>query len=158
MSRLRVADVDAVEQDGYLFAVAAAYAHVGLCSEWPSLAHIYSRYIFQQVVDTLYWRRLNVLAAQYSYHSRLLTQRQRRSRSHHVHLLKHHLSAAQGGVGGYLVGLNAHSCCRSVLQGCHTEYTDNHLSSQTCKQGIALVRELLKLQNTALVENWFVHK
>ena len=69
---LRIADVDAVKQDGDLLLGSSPDSNVSLRANGPSLADIYSCRILEQIVNTLYWRRLNVLAAQYSYHSRRL--------------------------------------------------------------------------------------
>ena len=69
VSCLRVADVDAVEEDCDLFVVAATYAHVGLRSNWSALTDINACGVFQQIVNTLHWSRLNVGTFQYSYHS-----------------------------------------------------------------------------------------
>ena len=72
--RLRVADVDAVEQDGDLLLRAASDAHVRLGSDGSTLADIHACGVLQKVVNTLYWRRLNIVTRQYSYHSRCLTK------------------------------------------------------------------------------------
>ena len=42
MSGLRVADVDAVEQNGYLFVCASSDAHVCLGTDGASLAYIHA--------------------------------------------------------------------------------------------------------------------
>ena len=73
VSRLRVADVDAVEQDSHLLVVASADADVCLRANGSSLSHIHSCNIFEQVVNTLHWSRLNIALLQYSNHSRSLT-------------------------------------------------------------------------------------
>ena len=70
MSRLRVADVDAVQQNRYLLACASSDAYIRLGTDGSALAHIHANSHLQQIVNTLYWRRLNILAAQYSDHSR----------------------------------------------------------------------------------------
>ena len=42
MSRLRVTDVDAVQQNGYLFLRAATNAHVRLCTDDSPLAYVHA--------------------------------------------------------------------------------------------------------------------
>ena len=157
MSCLRVTDVNAVQQDGDLFVVAAAHTHIGLCTDGTALSHIHAHSQFQQIVYTLYCRRLNIVARQYRYHSHLLTLRQRRSRSHHTHPFEHHLSVCADRVCRYQLHVRADAVGGSMRQRSHTQYTDNDLTSQTREQRVALVGEVRKLQNTALVENWFVH-
>ena len=87
MPSLCITDVDAVEEDGDLLGVAAADAYIGQGSQRTFLPDIDSGGIFQQIIYTLYRRRLDILTAQYSYHSRLLTDCQRCARSRHVHFL-----------------------------------------------------------------------
>ena len=72
VSRLRITDVDAVQQDGNLLTAAASDANVRLGTKGTALTDVNAYGIFQQVVNTLYWRRLNILATQYSDHSRCL--------------------------------------------------------------------------------------
>ena len=79
VSRLRVADVYAIEEDCDLLEVSAADTDVGLRSNRTTLPHIHAGDVFQQIVNTLHWRTLNFLAVQYSYHSRRLTSGQRRT-------------------------------------------------------------------------------
>ena len=72
MPRLRVADIDAIEQDGNLFAATAPDTDIRLRTDRAALAHVDAAGHLQQVVNTLYWRRLNVFARQYSDHSHCL--------------------------------------------------------------------------------------
>ena len=157
MTCLRVADVDSVEQNSYLLVVAAPYANVGLCSYRTTLPHIDGYELLQQVVYTLYRRRLNILSAQYSYHSRLLTLGQRCSRARHAHLFQLHLSLVQGRIGRHLVGIYAYSGCRCVLQRGHAERADDDFLAKTGEEGITFSGEVGELQHSALVESWFVH-
>ena len=53
VARLRVADVDAVEQHGDLVEGAAADADVGLDTHRTALAHVHPNCVFEQVVDGL---------------------------------------------------------------------------------------------------------
>ena len=91
MACLRVADVDAVEQDGDLLLCSSPDANVGLRSNRSTLTDIDSCCIFEQIVNTLYRRRLNVLAAQYSDHSRRLPQGKRSTRPGDFHVVERHL-------------------------------------------------------------------
>ena len=70
---LRIADVDAVEQNCDLLLCSSPDAYVCLRANGPSLADVHPCCILEQIVNTLYRRRLNVLAAQYSDHSRRLS-------------------------------------------------------------------------------------
>ena len=128
VSRLRVSDVYPVEQDGDLFRVAAADAHVGEGSQWSLLPYVDTCDILQQVVNTLYRRRLDVLAAQYSYHSRLLTLRQWRSRSHDIHALQGYVASPER-VGNDVV-IVGHRGSRCTLQRRHAEYADDNLHTE----------------------------
>ena len=74
---LRVADVHSVEKNSDLLLVSAPDADVGLRSNRSALPHIHSGCILQQIIDTLYRRSFNILALQYSNHSRCLSMGQR---------------------------------------------------------------------------------
>ena len=92
MARLRVTDIDAVEQQDNLFGGAASDRDVSLGSDGASLAYVYANGVFQQIVNTLYGGLRNIAAIQYSYHSRSLTLRQGRPRACHADFLEHHLA------------------------------------------------------------------
>ena len=89
--RLRIADVDAVQQDGYLLAAAATDADIRLGTQRTALPDVNAYGIFQQIVNTLYWRRLNILAAQYSDHSRGLSKGKRCARARDLEVVERHL-------------------------------------------------------------------
>ena len=160
MPRLWVADVDAVQQDCDLLAGAAPYADVGLCSNWSALTDIDACCILQQIVNTLYWRRLNFLAAQYSDHSRCLPQCKRCARSRDLYVLQGRFLVGLGGVSD---GIANHSGSfvgggdGSGFYRCYAQYTDGNHASQTGKECIALPRKLAEAECLALVEIWFVH-
>jgi len=85
---LRVAEVDAIEQDGDLLLGAASDADVGLCTNGTALADIDAYGEFQQIVNTLYGSLLNVGTFQYSDHFRSLTLGQGRSRPGDTHFVE----------------------------------------------------------------------
>ena len=132
MPCLRVADVNAVEQDSDLLIVAASDTDVGLRSNRSTLADVYAYGIFQQIVNTLYRCRLNVGPLQHSDHSRLLTSGQRRTRAGHVDLLEPHFAACLGGVG--LDGFNADAVGLGIGQGGHAQRPNEHFTTQTSKE------------------------
>ena len=99
MSRLRVTDVNAIEQDGYLLARTASDAHVRLSTDRTALAHVHANRHLQQIVNTLYWRRLNILAAQYSDHSRSLSQGKRCARTRNLDIVERRLLVWRAGDG-----------------------------------------------------------
>ena len=129
MARLRVADVDAVKQNRDLFVVATAHTDVGLGTDGPSLSDIDAYGVLQQIVNTLHRRRLNVLAAQYSYHSRLLTKGQRRPRTGDLHLVERLLPAVNR-VRGHLGHVVADAVGLRVGQRSNAQRADENLSAQ----------------------------
>ncbi len=157
MTCLWVSDANTIEQHVYLLIVATPYADVGLRSQGTSLPYVHASDVFQQVIHTLYWRRLNLLTAQYSYHSRLLTKCQRRSRSSDTHLIELPFDAKDR------IGINAIRLCRDAIyirisECCHTQRTHDNLLTQACEKCVSLVHESTEHEYAALVENRFVHK
>ena len=153
MSRLRIADIDAVEQYCNLLGCAAPYADVGLRTQWSPLSDIHACGVFHQIVNTLYWRLRNLLTVQYRYHSRRLPDGKRSARARDFHAIEHHLPVDLPGSGIHLVGIRTHPVSLRISERGHAEYTDKYHLSQTSKECIALVAELLELQGFALVEN-----
>src|SRR5574344_2515701 len=74
MARLRITDIDGIKHDCHLLVITPRSEEISLSSNGSSLSHVYAYGILQQIIYTLYRRRLNFLTTQYSYHSRLLTQ------------------------------------------------------------------------------------
>ena len=158
MSRLRVADVDAVQQDGYLLARTASDAHVRLSTDRTALAHIHANRHLQQIVNTLYWRRLNLLAAQYSDHSRSLPQCKRCARTRYLDFVERSLLVRLFVVARLLrLGADVVCCSTGTLQCRNAQHADGDDASQTGKQGISLPCKLSEAEGLALIENWFVH-
>ena len=151
MSRLRIADIDAVEQNSDLLGCAAPYADVSLRTQWSPLSDIHASDEFQQIVHTLYWRLRNLLTVQYRYHSRCLSDGKRSARARDFHAIEHHLPIDLPGGGIHLVGIRTHTVSLRISERRHAEYTDKYHLSQTSKECIALVAELLELQGYALV-------
>ena len=153
MPGLRVTDVDAVEQDRDLLVGSASHTDVGLRSNGASLADINAYGVLQQIVNTLYRRRLNVPAVQYSYHSRSPACAKRCARPGDFYVIEQYsfLSCqARGRVGHTLYGACFRSRC--VVECRHAECSDNDLTSHTSEKCIPLVRELRELLGSALVE------
>ena len=157
MSCLCITDIDAIEEDCDLFRVASTYTYVGQNAQRTFLSDVNSDGIFEQIIYTLYWSGLNIFTTQYSYHSRLLTDSQWCTRSSDAHFIHHHTLTGCCRVAFNLVSLNAYAFGSGMLQGSNTQYTNQNLFSKNRKQGIAVVGEVLKLQNTALLKCWFVH-
>ena len=80
VARLRVADVDAVEQDGDLVESAAADADVGLHAHRAALAHVHPYGVFEQVIDALDRGRADQQGVQHRHHPGGLVQAQRDAR------------------------------------------------------------------------------
>ena len=155
--RLRVADVDAVEQHGNLLAASSADTDVGEGSHRAFLSDVGSCHEFQHVVNTLYRCRLNLVAAQYSDHSRLLTLGQRRSRSPHFHHLQLSCGGHHCGVGTGLVGVGADTGSLGVGQCGNTQGTHKHFAAEHTEERVALVAEPFELEGLAPDHEWFVH-
>ena len=77
MPRLRIADIDTIEQDDDVLTCTTSDADIGLCSHGESLSDIYARNVFEQVVDTLRWRSGNGRTIQHLNNSRRLATSQR---------------------------------------------------------------------------------
>ncbi len=158
MARLRVTDVDAVEQQNNLFGSAASYRDIRLCTNRSSLTDIHANGVFQQVVNTLYGCLRNIGTVQYSYHSRSLTLCQGRPRACHTDLLEHHLAGCRHRCRVRYHRIGADALGRGVGQRGYGEHATHHLSAQTGKKRVALVSELSEHEHRALhVESWFVH-
>ena len=134
MARLRVTDIDAVEQQDDLVLGTASDGDVCLCTNGPSLTDIHAYSVFQEIVNTLYWCLRNVCAIQYSDHSRSLTLCQGRPRAGDCHLLEHHLAGCRGGGGVCHDGIRRDTLRRGVGQRGYGEHATYHLSSQTGKE------------------------
>ena len=158
MARLWVTDVDAVQQQDNLVLRTSAYRDVGLGANRSPLSHIHAYSVFKQIVNTLYWRLRNILAIQYSYHSRSLTLGQWRPRSSHADFIEHHLASCRGrnGVGNHW--FRAHAFGRCVCECGYRKHTAYYLAAQTAEERVAFVSEMTENQALALhVECWFVH-
>ena len=75
----------------YLLACASSDAYIRLGTDGSALAHIHANSHLQQVVNTLYWRRLNLVAAQYGDHSRGLPQCKRCARPRDLYVVERRL-------------------------------------------------------------------
>ncbi len=62
MTRLRITDINAIEQDSNLLTRTASDTDIRLCTNRSSLTDIHAYGVFQQIINTLYWRRLNLVA------------------------------------------------------------------------------------------------
>ena len=144
VTALRVADINAVEQDCDLFVVASTDADVGLRSNWSTLADIHSCGVFQQIINTLHRRSLNVATLQYSYHSRCLVAGHRSSRPHDAHLVESHLAVGLGGNGVGGDRAYAHALGTCVRQGGYAQCADDHLASKTGKKRVTLASKSLE--------------
>ena len=153
VSSLWVTDVDAVEQNNYLLIVASTDADVSLGTNGSPLSDIHSSHILEQVIDTLYWRSLNVAAIQYGYHSHSLTLGQGRPRAGDAHLVERQFAVGLGsdGVGGQR--FNTHTVGLGIGECGHAEGSDEHLASETGKQRIALASETAEHHGLAPVGN-----
>ena len=151
VSCLRVADVDAVEQDSDLLAVAASDAHVSLRSNRSTLPDIHACGIFQQIVNTLHWRRLYIGSFQYSYHSRSLGACQRCLRTANGHLVERHLAVGLGGNGVCCHLSYADASGTGVLQRGNAEHTHQYLTSKTSKQRVAFASKMLEHDSALLL-------
>ena len=110
----------------------------------------------EQIVNTLYWRLRNVLAAQYSYHSRSLTHCQGGSGPHDAYIIKRHF-ASRGFGGVYTPCLITDTFGLGCRECSHAEYRDDNFASQTGKDGIAFALKMMEHQNLTLVELRFNH-
>ena len=128
MARLRITDIDTIKQDCHLLVITPAYTDISLSSNGSSLSHVYAYGILQQIIYTLYRRRLNFLTTQYSYHSRLLTLCQRCPGAHNAHFVQG-LSVADSRVSAHLVGTGTHTLCAGMSQRSDTQCTHEHLSA-----------------------------
>ena len=103
MARLRVADVDAVEQDRDLVEGAAADADVGLDAHRAALAHVHADGVFEQVVDALHGGGADLQGIEYRHHPGGLVDGQGRARGAYGHFfnrflcLKHGSGRQEGG-------------------------------------------------------------
>ena len=157
MGRLRVADVDAVEQNSYLLTASASDADVGEGTQRAFLSDVGSCYELQHVVNTLYRSRLNLVVAQYSNHSRLLTLRQWRSSSSHLHHLQLACGSYHRRVCIGLVGLGTDSGSLGMSQRGDAEGAHKHFAAQHVEERVALVAEPFELDGLAPVKQLFVH-
>ena len=80
MSRLRVGDVDPVEEDGHLVIGAAADADVGLHAHRTPLTHIHAHRVLEQVIDRFGRRRCNRQTVHERHDPRAAVQRHRNPR------------------------------------------------------------------------------
>ena len=145
MSCLRVADVDAVEQYGYLLLVSAADADVGLCTDWSALPYVYACRIFKQVVNTLHRGSLNVFLLQYSNHSCRLPMGKRSTRASYSHFIERNLAMCSQAVSFSHDRLCADAVCLGIGEGGNAECAYNHFLAQTSEESIALASEVFEL-------------
>ena len=158
MARLRVTDIDAVEQQDNLFGGAASDRDVSLGSDGASLAYVYANGVFQQIVNTLYGGLRNIAAIQYSYHSRSLTLGQWRSRSRNTHLFQHHFAGGSGRCRVRNHRFRTHTLGRCVCKCRYRQHATYHLSAQAAEERVPLVSEVTEHQGGApQTEFWFVH-
>ncbi len=158
VSRLRVADVHAVEQHCDLLVVAAADADVGLRANRPALPHVHPCRVFEQVVDTLCRRLFDVLALQHSNHSGRLSVCQRSARACHPHLVERDAAACGDGVRLCRHGLHADAVGLGVGQGGHAECAYDDLLAKTGEQGVTLASEVLELHRRGGFPFVLVHR
>ena len=96
-----------------MLARGASDADVGLRANGPSLTDIYADGVFQQIVNTLYWRRLYFVAAQYSDHSRCLPQSKRCARAGDLYVVEGRFLVGLGNV----VGNGIANRCFAIIVG-----------------------------------------
>ena len=85
MSRVRIADIDTVEQDGELVFRTSVHADVGLNAEASTLPDVNSCSEFQQVVDRLGTGGFDVLSVNHLYEANGFVGRERRTGGSHFH-------------------------------------------------------------------------
>ena len=155
---LRVADVDAVEQEDDLFGSTSTDTDVSLCTNGSTLADIDAYGVLQQIVNTLYGSLRNIGTFQYSYHSRSLTTRQGRPGARHRDFLQQHLARRRGGSRVADDRGCRNTLCRGERERGYRQDAAHHFTPQTGKQRVALVPEMMEHEDWALhVECWFVH-
>ena len=158
VARLRVTDINAVQQQDNLFGSTASNGNVRLSTNRSSLTDIHANGVFQQIVNTLYRCLRNICTVEYSYHSRSLTLRQGCPRACHAHFFEHHLAGRCHRCRVCHHRMGADALGRGVGQRGHREHTAHHLPTQTGEKRIALVSELSEHEHRPLhVESWFVH-
>ena len=156
--RLRVADVNAVEQYGDVLARTSPDAYVRLCPYGTALADVHAHGILQQVIHTLRRRGGNLVASKHSYNPRHAASCQRCPRGRHVHFAQHDGAHRVCRPRAVKVCAHAHAVCLGVSQGGNAQRPYKHLAAKAREQGVTLAAEMLELEALALVENCFVHK
>ena len=154
VARLRVTDIDAVQQEDDLFGSTASNGDVRLSTNRSSLTDIHADGVFQQIVNTLYGSLRNVGTVQYCDHSCSLTFRQGRPRAGHTDLLELHLAGCCHGCRVCHHRVCADTLRRGVSQRGHREHAAHHLSAQTAEQRVALVTEMSEHEHLALIKSW----
>ena len=128
MSCLWIADVDTIQKNSNLVECSASDGNVRLYSKAPALTDIYAGGMFQNVVDCLCGKTVDVFSRENSNQFSGLALRERRSCTCHHHLIEPQFLAVQTVIGCCVddadaVGLGMGECG-------NTEGADDHLTSQ----------------------------
>jgi hypothetical protein len=120
------------------------------------LPDIYTNGHLQQIVNTLYWRLRNILAAQYSYHSRSLTHGQGCPGACDAYIIKRHLAGRRLG-RIHTESLIADAGSLASRQGSYAEHGNDDLTTQSSEEGIAFSLELVEYHYLAFLKLRFKH-
>ena len=145
VSSLRVGDGNSVQENGHLVKSSSAYANIRLYAEGTTLSHVYAGAEFQQVVDSLYMRLLDVLASQDLDFGGRFPSCHRHSGSAYHHFVQLLLLDAQV-LTGIVHAVRARRYGRIVGDAQHgyRKGTDAYLPVQTGKCSIPLVGKPMK--------------
>jgi hypothetical protein len=104
----------------------------------------------------LYWRLRNILAAQYSYHSRSLTHGQGCPGACDAYIVKRHLAGRRLG-RIHAESLIADAGSLASRQGSYAEHRNDDLTSQSSEERIAFSLELVEYHYLAFLKLRFKH-
>ena len=157
MPRVGIGNVDAVEQNGELVFGAPVHTDVRLDAEASALPHIHASREFQQVVDGVGTRRLDVLSVNHLHEAHRLVGRQGGECAHHLGTIQRQFYLILLVVGRGRRLTEGHDG-RSRIGACDsqcgdTQHTDAHLSHQTEEDGIAVSGEVCPHHRFGLSES-----